>query len=488
MTGRFLTTAVLAGLFFLPAARAVEPDSIHQSLVQIGLTAQTPNYKVPWNPGSVLQASGSGFVIKGNQILTNAHVVSNARFLTITREGDPKRYVAAVKFIAHDSDLAILQLADPTFFEGTVPIELGDIPKIESTVSVYGYPIGGERPSVTQGVVSRIDFQNYSHTGLDAHLIIQIDAAINPGNSGGPVLQDGKLVGVAFQGFSGDVAQNVGYMIPVPVVQRFLKDIEDGQYDRYMDIAIVTFPLQNPAQRRALGLKDDDRGIMVSSVSSAGPADGILKEGDVLMSIDGLPIASDGFVEIEGQRLQMAEVVERLFKGDVVTFDILRENKPQTVKVTLNAAWPYLMQSNLYGIEPRYVVFGGLVFQPLSRDFLEANPTDDLRVRYFYDFYIADELYEEHPEVVVLSSILADPINTYLEFAQFGIVDKVNGVKIRTLEQFSQEVSKDAEDYVIELIGNARPIVLEKAAVEGARERIKTRYNITHEQNLKETP
>ena len=45
---------------------------------------------------------------------------------------------------------------------------------------------------------------------------MQIDAAINPGNSGGPVLQEGKVVGVAFQGYSGDVAQNVGYMIPTP--------------------------------------------------------------------------------------------------------------------------------------------------------------------------------------------------------------------------------------------------------------------------------
>ncbi len=482
-----LSAALLLGAVFWPSpGRAAVPEGIHQSLVRIELTAQEPNYKVPWNPGSVAQASGSGFVVAGDQILTNAHVVSNARFLSVTREGDPKRYVAAVKFVAHDSDLAILQVADAEFFKNTVALELGDIPTIESTVSVYGYPIGGERPSVTRGVVSRIDFQNYSHSGMDAHLIIQIDAAINPGNSGGPVLQDGKLVGVAFQGYSGDVAQNTGYMIPVPVVQRFLKDVEDGRYDRYMDLAITTWPLQNPAQRRALGLKDDDRGIMVSSVSTAGPAHGILEEGDVLMAINGLPIASDGFVEIEGQRLQMTEVVERLFKGDVISFDLLRKNEPQKVKVTLDRAWPYLMQANRYEVEPRYVVFGGLVFQPLSRDFLEANPTEDLRVRYFYDFYIADELYKERPEVVVVSSILADPLNSYLDFAQFGIVDKVNGVKIQTLQQFYDEVHKKAEDYVIDLLGNARPIVLERQAVEGARERIKSRYNITREANLED--
>ncbi len=94
-----------------------------------------------------------------------------------------------------------------------------------------------------------MDFQTYSHSAVDSHLACQIDAAINPGNSGGPVLQNGKVVGVAFQGYSGDVAQNVGYMIATPVLQHFLEDIADGHYDKYVDLAITPFRLQNPAER-----------------------------------------------------------------------------------------------------------------------------------------------------------------------------------------------------------------------------------------------
>src|SRR6202011_1228632 len=149
-------------------------------------------------------------------------------------------------------------------------VHFGGLPIVQSTVDVFGYPIGGSRLSVTHGIVSRVDFQNYTYSGVDQHLAVQIDAAINPGNSGGPVLQDGKVVGVAFQGFSGDVAQNVGYMIPTPVIQHFLDDIKDGHYDRYMDLSIGIQNTLNPAMRKALGLKDDDRGVMVSSVQSAG--------------------------------------------------------------------------------------------------------------------------------------------------------------------------------------------------------------------------
>jgi S1-C subfamily serine protease len=473
-----------------PNANSPNPPStpavIRRSLVRITTTSQDPDYKVPWTPGNIGGGVGAGFVIDGQRIMTNAHVVSNARFLSIEKENDPKKYVATVQFVGHDCDLAVLKVADPNFFKNTVPLNFGGIPQIESTVSVFGYPIGGERLSVTQGIVSRVDFLTYTHSLVDAHLAIQIDAAINPGNSGGPVLQEGKVVGVAFQGYSGEVAQNVGYMIPVPVIQRFLKDISDGHYDRYMDLSVSTFNLQNPAQRHALGLGDDDRGVMVSSVASAGCAAGILQVGDVLLSIDDHPIASDSFVELEGERVPMAEVVERKFKGDSVALHILRDKKEMDVTIKLDTAWPFMMQANQYDVEPRYVLFGGLLFQPLSRDFLEANPVDDLRVHYFYDYFAVDELYRDHPEIIILSAILQDPINTYLGEFKNGIVDEINGKKIKTLNDMAEEFQKPANEYVLKLIGVGRPIVLERTAVEAARERIKTRYNVVKEENLKE--
>ncbi|MCX8510763.1 MAG: S1C family serine protease, partial [Chthoniobacteraceae bacterium] len=305
-------------------AAAAEPSPIRKSLARIGNTSQDPNYRQPWLPGVTMSSSGTGWVVTKDRILTNAHVVSNARFLTLEKENDPKKYIATVEHIAHDCDLAILKVQDPSFFNGTIPLELGDIPEIESEVSVFGYPIGGERLSVTRGVVSRIDFRPYAHSGIDSHLTIQIDAAINPGNSGGPVLQKGKVVGVAFQGFSGDVAQNVGYMIPTPVIRRFLEDIKDGKYDRYMDLSITPFNTLNPAMRKGLGLPDDDKGVLISSVASAGVCSGYVKPGDVVLAIDGLAVASDGTVELEGERVQMAEVVERKFRGDSVRMTLLR--------------------------------------------------------------------------------------------------------------------------------------------------------------------
>jgi S1-C subfamily serine protease len=472
----------------VPIAPPKPNGPVQKSLVRITATSVEPDYRAPWNAGGLQRGVGAGFVISGNRIMTNAHVVANSRYITVERDGDPNKYPATVQFIANDCDLALITVSAPDFFKNMLPLKFGGIPALESTVSAYGYPIGGERMSVTTGIVSRVDFQLYTHSSVDQHLAIQISAQINPGNSGGPVMQDAKVVGVAFQGYSGDVAQGVAYMIPTPVINRFLKDISNGHYDEYPDLAITVAKLQNPAQRKFLGLKDDDRGVLVSSVVAAGPSDGILRPGDVLLTIDGHPIASDGNVEVEGERAQFEEVVERKFKGDSVKFDMLRDKQPATVTIQLYKPWPYSIQGHSYDVRPRYVLYGGLLFQPLSLDMLEAYRASDLRLRHFFEYFILEQIYLQHPDVIVLSNILPDPINTYLAPYRGAIVDEVNGKKIRTLDELAQAFAQGPNQLVIRMIGDGPPLVLDRNKVESARERIKTRYNVAKEQNLEERP
>jgi S1-C subfamily serine protease len=459
---------------------------VQKSLVRITATAVEPDYKAPWNAGGIQRGIGAGFVIEGNRIMTNAHVVSNSRYLTVERDGDPNKYPATVQFVAHDCDLALITVASPNFFKNMVPLQFGGIPALESTVSAYGYPIGGERMSITTGIVSRIDFNLYAHSSIDSHLAVQISAQINPGNSGGPVMQNAKVVGVAFQGYSGDVAQGVAYMIPTPVIQRFLKDVSDGHYDKYVDLGLTYQKLLNPAQRKFLGLKDDDRGVLVGTVVAAGPCGKDVKSGDVLLAVDDHPIASDATVELEGERVEMPEVVERKFKGDKVKLDILRDKQPLSATVKLDTVPPYLIQGHSYDVRPRYIVYGGILFQPLTLELIDAYQPTDLRLRHFFDYYVIEQIYLEHPEVIVLTNILPDPINTYLSPYRGAIVDEVNGKKIRTLQDLAKALSEKPDRFVINMIGDGPPLVLDPKQVESARDRINKRYNVVADENLEE--
>ncbi|MEK7747360.1 MAG: serine protease, partial [Elusimicrobiota bacterium] len=194
-----LSSILLAMLFSGPASafdRQGEKEA--RSVVQISVFSRRPNHAQPWQMSPEESAAGSGCVIAGERILTNAHVVSGQVYLQVRKAGDPRKYAARVEFTAHDSELAVLKVNDPSFYKGTEPLALGGLPRQRDRVFAYGFPVGGEDLSVTEGIVSRIEVTDYAHSGRGL-LTIQTDAAINPGNSGGPALLEGKLIGITFQ-------------------------------------------------------------------------------------------------------------------------------------------------------------------------------------------------------------------------------------------------------------------------------------------------
>ena len=484
-----MRSIVSATLFILPAvltAQPIVPSAVYRSVLRIEAATQVPDYETPWNSGRFSGGIGTGFIIGENQILTNAHVVSNARRLLVTVHGNPQKYPAKVDFIAHDCDLALLSVEDFSDFKDFPRFEFGEVPKLESEVRVIGYPIGGERLSVTRGVVSRIDFQPYSHTRADSHLVVQIDAAINPGNSGGPVLQDEKAVGVAFQGLR--QADNTGYIIPTPVVKRFLKDIEDGRYDQYVDLGVTDFQLHNPAMRQALGLPDDGMGVLISNVIPTSSADGVLKPGDVLLSLDGQPVDSAGMVDIDGEKTNLNEIVERKFAGDKVTVHFRREGSLHDEEITLKPLPWSRMYAIQYEKKPRYIVFAGLVFQPLDTNLFATSKFSDVTVRRLYTDYLPKALFEKHRDVVVLTRVESDPVTSQLgSFTGFA-VDKINGVEVTDLAH-ANELLHPAEPpdfHVIELFGASRPVVIPAAEVEAANRRVAENYGISNLVNLEE--
>lgn len=462
------------------------PSDVYRSVVRIEVATQVPDYATPWNAGRFGGGIGTGFIIGKNKILTNAHVVSNQRRILITIHGSPEKYPAKVEYIAHDCDLALLSVEDFSAFESFPTFSLGDIPALESQVRVIGYPVGGERLSVTRGVVSRIDFQPYSHSRADSHLVVQIDAAINPGNSGGPVIQEGKVVGVAFQGLR--QADNTGYIIPTPVIKRFLKDIEDDHYDHYADLGINEFPLYNPAMRKALGLPNDGTGVLITNVVPTSSADGVLRSGDVLLSLDGKTVDSAGMVLFDGEKVNLNEIVERKFAGDKVAARFKRDGGWNDVEIELKP----LHWSRMYAVEyeknPRYLVFAGLVFQPLDTNLFATSKFDDVTLRRLYTDYVPKGLFQKHKDIVVLTRIESDPVTSQLsDFAGFA-VEKINGMEVRDLTHANELLHpvEAPEFHVIELFGANRPVVIPSAKVEAANKRVQENYGINQLSNLEE--
>jgi S1-C subfamily serine protease len=461
-------------------------SAIYRSVLRIEVATQTPDYSTPWNSGRFSGGIGTGFIVGENQILTNAHVVSNQQRILATVHGSPKKYPAKVEHIAHDCDLALLSLEDFSDFKEFPVFSFGDVPQLESEVTVIGYPVGGSRLSVTKGIVSRIDFQPYSHSRSDSHLVVQIDAAINPGNSGGPVLQDGKVVGVAFQGLR--QADNTGYIIPTPVVKRFVKDIEDGKYDFYAELGISEFPLHNPAMRKALGLPNNDMGVLITKVTPTSSADGLLKAGDILISLDGSQVDSAGQVLIDGEKVNLAEIVERKFTGDKVSAKVLRDGKELEVDMTLKTLPAAQMYTIRYETKPRYIVFAGLVFQPLDTNLFATSKFTDITVRRLYSDYVSKGIFQEKKDIVILTQIQPDSVTSQMEDFTGLAVDKINGIPVTSLKHAHELLySEDPPEFhTIQLHGGTRPLVVPSAEVKAANGRVQENYSVSKLFNLEE--
>jgi hypothetical protein len=406
----------------------------------------------------------------------------------VRRYQDPRPYRAKVEFIGNDCDLAVLSVQDESFFENLEPLEFGELPKVRSAVITYGYPAGGEEISYTRGVVSRIELQPYVHIGNRQLLGCQTDAAINPGNSGGPVIQDDRVVGVAFQGSPG--LENTGFFISPPVIEHFLKDIADARYDGFPQAGIRLVDLQNPAYRRMLKLPENNLGARVDSLLNIPSTEKVLKQDDVLLQIGRYPVSSDGTILYEGNRVFAAQAFHLAQHGENVQLKIWRDGQQIEVSLPIYVYEGDRNTGNQHETLPRYFVYGGLVFTPLSLDYLRTlgrNWADPSNAELNYELY-----YRRHespatarPEPIVLAAVLADPVNANLSTRSRVLVDKVNGIRIEKLEDVVRafETTTNAH-HIVEFLPNHTFDCLDRADTEKANSKILQTYGIAKDRRL----
>jgi S1-C subfamily serine protease len=448
----------------------------HSAVVRVYATTQDPDYECPWQTDSPDDSTGSGVVIGPGQVLTGAHVVANATFIQVQKISEPDKYPAKIHSICHDADLALLEVPAEAFMTEIEPAHLGAMPEQRDRVAVVGFPVGGDEISISEGVVSRIEVQRYSHSQRRL-LAVTVDAAINEGNSGGPVMDaDGKVVGIAFQAL--EDAENLGEMVPTTVIQRFFDGIDQGRDLVIPGFGAATQNLENPMLRRVLGMGNRDSGLLVEGVDYGSSAWDVLEPGDVLLELAGNPIANNGTITYRNRyRTSFEAVLGEHFVGDDLPVTILRNGHRRHLTMHLLPYRPLVCRDQ-YDRRPRWFVFGGLVFQVLTRDFLKtwdrwwrAAPKALLS---HYDDGVRSA---EQREIVVLSEVLADEVNVgYSHFCYQQIVN-VNGHRPVDFRDLVSRI--DSCDDLVDLrtAGGDR-IVLDAQVARAAGPRILERYQV----------
>lgn len=419
-------------------------DGIRDLVVKIHAIHHSPDVLRPWTKNSPQQVKGSGVVLDGKRILTNAHVVRYASQIYVQPNQSADYISARVEAMTPSMDLAVLKLDDESFFEkrGSLPFAQ-ELPRVKDSVSVYGYPTGGTELSVTQGIVSRIEFTDYYYQ--TSGLRIQVDAALNFGNSGGPAVSNGKLVGLVFSLIQN--AQNIGYLIPVEEIELFLNDIADGVYDGKPQMQDLVQTVENSALRRKLGLPDGLNGIMVTEPYRDDP-NYPLREWDVVTHIGGTPVDSDGKVAVRYDlRLSASYLVQKFAKDGRLPLLIFRDGHQMQIELPVatqrELVIPYLMNAN-----PRYFIFGPLVFSQTTQDYLERlgnqrtsslsrRSSPLITRRYDKPAFDGEEL------VVVASPMFPHRITKGYDDPNRAVLSEVNGIPVKNLRHLV-EIVRDA--------------------------------------------
>jgi len=375
----FLSFVSLAAFWASATNALLAKDAIRDSVVKIHTTSRAPNFSRPWTKANPTKTSGSGVIIdvgtnaggldgNGPLILTNAHVVRFASQIYVQPNQTTDKYLAQVVAIGPEIDLAVLRLEDPEILADNAALPLADaLPSVKDAVNAYGFPVGGDDLSVTEGIVSRIEYAKFYFDA--AGVRIQVDAALNPGNSGGPAIAEGRIVGLVFSGIR--EADNIGYLIPATEIRLFLKDVEDGNYDGKPVLFDNFQSAENDALRARVGLVKEAAGIVVSH-----PFDGDdsypLKRWDVVTHIGPHALDNQGMVQVRDDlRLHFPHFISGLVEQGKVPVKILRQGEELQIELPVVSHRQRLLPPLKYDY-PEYAIIGPLVMTTLTQEYARA--------------------------------------------------------------------------------------------------------------------
>jgi len=453
-------------------------SDIEKSVVQIFSDKTIVNYVKPWSISHKERSTGSGFAISLNgfkkptkYIMTNAHCVNEASYITVRKQGISKMFKAKIEAIGYEVDLAILSVSSAEFWKVTPTLRFGEIPPKLAKVQVYGYPLGGYNISITQGVVNRIRIIPYFH--VTKGITLQIDAPINFGNSGGPALnENGEVIGIAFAGEDDTRTQNMGYLIPTLMIEFFIETIKKFKsFNGICSFGIHKQKINNSAMREYYKLEPHQTGVVVTYIQQLSSLHGKVKVGDIITKFDDINVDSDGTIymrdlmklaEDRKQRVRTEEkddegnapvmtlvsdervpyhnAISLRLPGEVSTLSILRNGKPMKIKFKAKLR-DFLVPILPYQVPPSYYIIGGLVFVPLTLMMVDKLLEEDDDAGGLGEYAGGEMLVEEQQKLVLVDILLTDMTEGYQD--NYQILATVNDNPILNLEHMHDVVTAE---------------------------------------------
>jgi len=444
------------------AAAGAAQVAQNRSLVKVNATSQSYNLHLPWQKESPGGRRGLGVVMAGNRVLVTAQMAADATYIELELPESGQKIPAKVVAVDYEANLALLESPSSdrqkAFFAGLKPMGLDTAARIGDEVFVLQTGRVGDlikSPlTISKVLTRRYIVEGSGFLVYEANNIVRSEA-----NSFTlPVVKGDKLAGLLL---SYDSKNQVTTVLPAPIIEHFLKDVADGSYEGFPGLGMELQATQDEQFRDYLGLKPDAPGVLITSVLKGGSAEQAgMKKGDILISINGFTIDSRGdYRDPQFGALSAGHLVRgRSYVGDKVEIKVIREGKEITLlgKLTRREPEDYLVLPYQFDRGPKYVLMGGMLFQELSRPYLDSFGNDQRGGAVLRLDRIATnpEKYEEQgrKKLVFLSLVLPTPSAQGYEKLGGQVVNKVNGKPINELADLADAFKSAKETWhVIEL-------------------------------------
>jgi S1-C subfamily serine protease len=485
-----LCLPVMAGVTPQPKTPSDKPaESNNASILRVNSTNQAHDFFRPWTKKAPFARRGLGTLIEGGRILVTAELIANNTFIELEKAATAEKSSATVERVDYESNLAVLRPTDPEFIAGMKPMALDRGVRVGDRATVLQLEPNGEIAQ-TIGTVTSIAVGPYPLDNMGL-LLFRLSAPMQQrdGSFTLPAVRDGKLLGLLMRY---DARSQTADLISSPVIEHFLSEAGKESYGGFARAGLAFATTRDPQLRRYIGLTEPG-GVYVTDVMTGGPGDKAgLREGDILLAVDGKAIDQDGnYEDAEYGRIAFSHVTNTLtHPGDTIAFRVFREGKIQEVPVKMEARDRSKILSESFVVDraPRYVVLGGVVFMELSRPYLQEWggewPKEAPQRLVYYDAF-QNELPQERGKIVFISQVLPSPDTIGYEGLDNLVVSKVNGREIRSLDDLAEAAKHPVKGFQkIELEEDPGVLFLDAAAIEANRDKLIKKYSLPALQRL----
>lgn len=458
----------------VPQEKPAPLPEISHSLMVVQATLQKYNALHPWEKDNPRKARALGVYMGEGRVLTVGRVVDSATYVELSLPDDSRMVPARVLRYDEELNLALLTVVhekDASLFDTRTPLPLGE-PMKRGEAATYAGLINGVEPV-------HVDLRAENVAGDKVPLmVLRAGRPLPDGQTtGAPVVRAGRLSGL---GMGYNKQEHLLQVVNAELIQRFLTQEKPG----VPSLGLVLSQLDDPQFRKYLKLDSAANGLYISKVlpGSAAEAAG-LAVGDVLTALEGMPLDNQGRCEHPRYGLLQASLLMHCLKdaGQEITFTISRAGETMQVNVCLNrdAVENALFRPQPRGRQPRYVMWGGLLFQPLTKELVE-----ELRARSNGSLPLELQVLE-HDQEAVKQEGYTEPVGlTYVlpTFATQGYdvlrcchLRAVNGKAVSSFDVLPALLDEETENGLIKLEFNKAPYVVyvERAAVDAVNEQLR---------------